>query len=61
MRKSERIADFIKILNEELERVDFNFEDGWKLPILNDLRKEGLNITEAWLKRHIQRIELLGR
>ena len=61
MRKSERIATYIKSLNEELESCNFDFEVAWKLPILESLRQEGLLINEAWLKRHIARIDLLGR
>ncbi len=60
-KKSERILTYITRLNEEIEAVDFDFERAWKLPVLEDLRKEGVPVTEAWLQRHINRIELLGR
>jgi hypothetical protein len=59
--RSERIASLIRKLNEDLESIAFDLEEAKGLSVLEDLKKEGVPISDSWLLRHIQRIENVGR
>ena len=61
VRKSERIAALMRQLNERIVTLNFDFEQIRTSPELPLLINEGVPVSEAWLKRHIARIELLGR
>jgi len=62
VRKSERIAELMRELNEQIVSNDYDFERVKASETLQLLEAEGIPArTEGWLKRHIARIELLGK
>ena len=60
VRRSERIAAFMKELNEQITQ-EVAIEQLLALPVIQSLKGEGVPITPEWLERHIRRIDLLGR
>jgi hypothetical protein len=61
VRKSERIATLMRELNEQIVNANYDFESVKESETLKKLVTFGIPISEAWLKRHIARIELLGK
>ena len=61
VRKSERIAALMRELNEQIVNTGYDYEQVKNSPTLQQLATFGIPISEAWLKRHIARIELLGQ
>jgi hypothetical protein len=60
VRRSERIAAFMKELNEQITQ-EVTIKQLLTLPVIQSLKGEGVPITPEWLERHIRRIDLLGR
>jgi len=61
VRKSERIAELMRQLNERIYNSAYDYEQVKDAPELSALMSYGIPVSEAWLKRHISRIELLGK
>ena len=61
VRKSERIAALMRELNDCIVNATYDYERIKDLPVLQQLKVEGIPVSDTWLKRHISRIELLGK